>query len=302
MADNLQKIAPSKYWDVLNKSILSKLEKHGYENFKRTVAFHYFTWLVTLRGCQIKFLRRNLPVWKVLKCFVKTFFTRTFKLLTWGQTMSVKFLTLLLWEYLKKIDTKGLTLSLSEPKAGNPFPVYDNGKLISQDLANSILEFYSIANSIDINKVRTIAELGGGYGRNAYVFLRLLPGVQYTFIDLPESLEIAKRYLGEVMPNSNITFLTPERIEEIPDKSADLFINISSFHEMRLEQISYYFDQADRITRGYFYSKQWKKTKMPYENIELKREDYPWKKNWKEIYNRECAVQTNFFEALMLIQ
>lgn len=301
MANTFQKTAKSKYWEALNQRISSELEKYGYESFKRTVAFHYFTWLVPLKNCQINFLRRNLPAWKVYKCFFKTIFTSRFKPLTWGQSLAVKFLTLLLWEYVKKIDTKGLTSLLSEPKIGNPFPIYDNGKLVSQDLANSILEFYSVANSVEINKIKNIVELGGGYGRNAYVFLKLLPNMQYTLIDLPESLDIAKRYLGGVMPNSNITFLTPEHIEEIKDKSADLFINISSFHEMRPEQISYYFDQIDRITKGHLYSKQWKKTKMPYENIVIKREDYPWKKNWKEIYNRECAVQTNFFEALMLI-
>lgn len=301
MADTFQKTAQSKYWEALNQKIASELEKYGYESFKRTVAFHYFTWLVPFKNCQINFLRRNLPVWKVCKCFFKTIFTSPFRPLTLGQSMAVKFLTLLLWEYVKKIDTKGLATTLSEPKTGNPFPIHDNGKLVSQDLANSILEFYSIANSADINKIKTIVELGGGYGRNAYVFLKLLPGVRYTLIDLPESLDIARKYLSEVLPDAKIDFLTPERIEEIPEKSVDLFINISSFHEMRPEQISYYFDQIGRMTKGYFYSKQWKKTKMPYENIELKREDYPWKKNWREIYNRECAVQTNFFEALTLI-
>ena len=39
-------ILPSRYWVELNNKNLQQLAESGYENFKRTVARNYFTWIV----------------------------------------------------------------------------------------------------------------------------------------------------------------------------------------------------------------------------------------------------------------
>jgi len=36
---------PSKYWIELNRMNLAQLRQHGYENFKRTIALNYFTFV-----------------------------------------------------------------------------------------------------------------------------------------------------------------------------------------------------------------------------------------------------------------
>ena len=98
--------------------------------------------------------------------------------------------------------------------------------------------------------------------------------------------------------NADIVFLMPHQLELLPDKSIDLFINISSLHEMRMDQIRYYFKVMEKLTRKYFYTKQWKQTTIPYENVVIRQEDYPVNENWRQIYARECKVQDLFFEAL----
>jgi hypothetical protein len=163
-------------------------------------------------------------------------------------------------------------------------------------------------------------ELGGGYGRTAFVFLTLLPGVRYQLVDIPPALYVAERYLSSLFADrrifryrafsdyaevreeveaADVAFFLPTQLEKLPATSVDLFVNISSLHEMRLEQIEYYFDQIDRLTRGLFYLKQWKVSKIPAENVVIREEDYPVRKHWSQIYWRECAVQTRFFEALL---
>jgi hypothetical protein len=97
---------------------------------------------------------------------------------------------------------------------------------------------------------------------------------------------------------ADIIFLTPNQLELLPDKSVDLFINISSFHEMRMDQIKYYFGEIDRLTRKYFYFKQWKETTIPFENERVTEADYPISENWRLINRQQCKVQTYFFEAL----
>ncbi|MEM0134465.1 MAG: hypothetical protein QXU18_04460, partial [Thermoplasmatales archaeon] len=97
-------------------------------------------------------------------------------------------------------------------------------------------------------------------------------------------------------------FLTPNQLEMLPADSTDLFINISSLHEMRLDQIIYYFKQIDRLTKGFFYFKQWKVSTIPYENIVIKEDEYPIPTKWKRIYHRDCIFPSLFFEAMYEIK
>jgi putative sugar O-methyltransferase len=164
--------------------------------------------------------------------------------------------------------------------------------------------------------------LGPGYGRTAYFIKRFKPDVQYVFVDIPPALYIAQRYMKQVFPKSRIfnfrpfesynevrseiekadlVFLLPHQMEKLPKKWADMFINISSLHEMIPKQIKYYINQADRLTREYFYFKQWISDKMPEENIVISEKDYPIPKKLKKIYRRNCKVHTSFFESLYKI-
>lgn len=108
-------------------------------------------------------------------------------------------LTLMLWEYAKRQDPT-ICRRLEEPVIGNPPGVYDEGKLISADLSNSILEFISTTEGLPAikNDSMIVTELGGGYGRTAFVFLNLNPRIKYIMVDLPLSLWTAQNYLSQV--------------------------------------------------------------------------------------------------------
>ncbi len=209
---------------------------------------------------------------------------------------------------------------LEEPREGNPPNLTRNGKLISQDLANSALEFRSImAAPVSAEEVQTVLELGPGYGRTAYVFLKMMPGVRYILADIPPALAISERYLSDLFPTrrvfrfrpfknyadvqaefeaAQIAFLEPQQLALLPDNSADLFVNISSLHEMRLDQIKYYFQVIRRVIRKYAYLKEWKESRIPFEEIVIRESDYPIPADWKQLYWRTCAVQDQFFEAM----
>jgi hypothetical protein len=141
-------------------------------------------------------------------------------------------------------------------------------------------------------------------------------------VDIPPALFVAERYLAgqfggrrifryrsfadyaevhEEVEAAEIAFFLPTQLVLLPAKSVDLFLNISSLHEMRPEQLEYYFEQIDRVTRGFFYFKQWKVSTIPFEDIVIREADYPVRKHWSRVYWRECAVQTNFFEALFRV-
>lgn len=315
-----KEILPSKYWVELNKKNLEQLEKYGYENFKKTIALNYFTWLVQPADEQIRYLIKNLPVSSVVKNVFRALRSRKHEHFSWKQSLYYNFLTYMIWDYVSRNDNEHILDKLYEPNEGNPPAVYLSKELISQDLANSVLEFKSIMSSIvDKSSIQTIMELGAGYGRTAFVFLNIIPDLRYIIVDIPPALYLSQRYLSdqfqqkkifkfkifndyseiqEELDSSNIAFFLPNQLDLLPEKMVDIFINISSLHEMRFDQIEYYFNSIDRLTKKHFYFKQWKKSVIPFENITIEESDYPVRKQWSQIYWRECKVQTYFFEAL----
>jgi putative sugar O-methyltransferase len=317
-------LLPSKYWEHLNTTTMAELRKDGYENFKRTLATHYFTFLLTPADSQIRFLLRNVDPWTVVKAAVATVFAPTFPPLPFLQSRSYAFITHLLWAYASKVDEERLLSRLVEPSEGNPPRVVSRGRLISQDLANSTLEFISVMSSgVDRGEVGRILELGAGYGRTAAVFLSLLPEMKYVVVDIPPALAVSERYLTslfsdrkvfryrpfrsydevrEELEAADIAFLLPQQLELLPDQSIDLFLNISSLHEMRIEQIRAYFGILQRLVRHAAYLKQWRVSKIPYDDVVITENDYPIPATWKTVYHRVCAVQVAFFEALYRVE
>jgi SAM-dependent methyltransferase len=317
---------PSLYWEELNKMNLAQLEEHGYENFKRTIALNYFTWVRILPwDSQIIFLCKNLPIKAILRALrgaldvpSQSYFS-SFNII---RSFSYGLLSLLLWEYLLQLSLPEALLTLREPKEGNPPFIYPRPNMrVSQDLGNSLIEYDSFQSAIPAKGQGTIVELGGGYGRTAFVILSMNPDTKYIFVDIPPALWIAERYLSSVFPgkrtfqyrsfekfediadeytNAQIVFLLSSQLAKIPSNSADLVVNISSLHEMRKDQIDHFLAQFDRVLRlgGHAYLKQWKIAKVLFEGITVSEKDYRIPPGWTKIMGRTARVQTRFFESL----
>lgn len=320
--DHLEQTMASVYWSVLCRKNVAQLLETKYENFKQTVALNYFTWLVGQEDPQVLFLQSHLPEHTVTLARERVTVSKPHAFMTEDQSKFYNLMTYLLWDYTGRIVGSDLLAILEEPDEGNPPSVQLNGKNISQDLANSVLEYHSISQGVpNFETTKTIMELGGGYGRTAFVFLHLLPHARYILVDIPPALYIAERYLSgqfadrkifryrpfhdfsyvaDEFQEAQIAFLMPDQLALLPDRTADLFLAIDCLHEMRPEQIKSYFMTINRLT-DYLYQKCWKKTKIPYDNIVLTQDDYPFPPNWHNLSFRDCRVQTNYFEALFHI-
>lgn len=319
-----KEVQPSKFWIKLNTLHMKELFRDGFDNIKQTVVRKYFANTpLFFMNKQILFLVLNLNPVTTMKNFIRSFIIPKHSFFSRLDSASYNFLTLMIWDYVKLHDKDKLLQLLEEPLVGNPPRIYDKKRLVSQDLANSVMEYKSIINGIKNRKaLKTICELGAGSGRNAFVFLSVMPGIKYIIIDIPPALAISERYLSQVFPGkkifrfrpfktfseikdefarADILFFLSSQMEKLPKKSADLFINISSLHEMRMDQVKYYLKQIERLTKkgGYFYFKEWKKAYVPYEDIYINMEDYKLKHHWDIIFMREAKIQTKFFEALI---
>jgi putative sugar O-methyltransferase len=230
-----------------------------------------------------------------------------------------------LFRSAERRDRERLIRRLEEPEAGNPFPFFLGGRLILQDLASSVLEYCAVREHFRPapGERPVICELGAGYGRNAFVFSRALPGCRYVIVDIPPALEVSQWYLSAVLPDrkvfgfrcfdrfeeveeefeaADLAFLQPHQAEMLRPKSVDLFVNISSLHEMTRPQIQAYFRMIDRLTRGWFYSKQWWESRNDHDGLVVRYDEYPVPAHWRKLYLRAAPVQTYFFEAMYALQ
>jgi putative sugar O-methyltransferase len=333
MLEDMKKIPkiyqPSDFWIDLNTDHLGHLSKSGFKNFKRSISGKYFSWgIMGLLAHQLFPMLTKLSSNSFKKILNSGFENYSLKInervrrydpLT---AFIYKTYVVLLYDYVSKIDKRRILVKIEEPLIGNPFIIRYSNKNISQDLSNSTHEFYSIMDNVQTKKISNIVELGAGYGRLAYIFLKELPNVKYTIIDIPPALYVAQEYLSKVFPkvkifkyrqfndfkkvrrefeSAKIRFLMANQIELIPDKYFELTINISSIHEMTKQQIKHYLKQIDRITKGYFYTKQWRRSRTNV-NSNITRDQYPIPRKWKLIVGRDRhPIQKWFFDELYKI-
>jgi putative sugar O-methyltransferase len=311
----------SSAWELLSQKHLDELLRNGYRDFKRTIGCNYFNFLVQNGDPQMIFLEAALSP---AVCFGLRTVAQSMPNdpnLQLPDQVAYRYFVLLLWTYAQNLDAAGYLDRLDEPQEGNPITIEMNGRRISSDLVNSVLEYYSISEVMDFSKCRRVLEIGGGYGRSACSILQLNQHIQYTLVDVPPALYLAERYLSSVlerkifrvrhfdnfddvkseMERCSVIFLLPHQLCLLPDRRFDLTLNISSFGEMQPQMIAQYFDEIDRLTQGVFYTKQWKISKNPFDGIDVTKEDYPVKGSWQLLYQRDARVQTEFFEAAYLI-
>ena len=70
---------------------------------------------------------------------------------------------------------------------------------------------------------------------------------------------------------------------------------------MTRPQIDTYFGLIDRLTRGYFYMKQWKSFTNPRDGITIRERDYPYPQRWKCLLSRTARAQPAFFESVYAV-
>jgi len=324
-------VQPSDFWCLLNDRNTRQLGDEGFAHFKRTVNHNYFSWIPhRLRDDQ---LRTMVKAW-LLHPELAVVSARL------GDTSTVEagaaranpfvgsrsryihgVFIALLWEYVRRMDARGILTRLEEPDVGDPVVATYRGRRISADLGNSVFDFYSATAALPDFQPGPggVLELGGGYGRVAWVFLKEVPAARYILCDIPPALAIAQEYLTTLFPDrrtfrfrhfdshaavadeleaAQLVFLTPNQLSLLEPLGLSLFLNISSLHEMRPEQIDHYLKEADRHTEGFFYTKQWRTWYNPDDHVVINQDGYPIPATWRRLWERAHPIQRRFFHAL----
>ena len=128
---------------------------------------------------------------------------------------------------------------------GQPLCVAAHGVQVNLDYLTSLEEYDFIERNLNINSIKSVVEIGGGFGRTAHTLLKLCPNIEtYTIVDLEPMLKLSSGYLEKVLDAefSKLRFVSAGAIHEWEKIEAELAINIDSFQEMPQQTISNYMD------------------------------------------------------------
>ena len=316
---------PSQFWSGLNRKNQRMLNLEGRDGFKRTISQNYFNWLIADKAHP--FFRHAFRQW-VRRPNIMPFATSLreadgLRLTTSNEKFKLKFLdrhvyrlyVCFVWTIMMKFDPQGLRFKLSEPAIGNPLPIKYIGQAISQDLATSIIESNVLGNIVKGIGEPKIAEIGAGYGRLAWTFLRAFPG-KYFIFDIPPALSVAQWYLEQTLgkdhvfrfrpfdrfedisseiADASVAFFTPNQIKFFPDRYFDATVSVSTLPEMRVDQVVYYLNEMQRLSRCGIFLKQWKTWKNPEDGTNLTNDSYKFNSDWFLSMDRDDPVIPDFF-------
>jgi len=322
---------PGEFWEGLIAANLDMLRAEGIANFKRTVANNYYHWLVTslrdpqVRNALVTWLRRPSLTPLRLRLEESMAGLRTIDRAETYAFSSLAarryaFFVGVLWDIAARGDGDGLTSRLSEPEIGNPVRMRLRGRLISQDLGNSILEFSFAARSGAVGDGARVAELGAGYGRLAYVYAHA-HALSYCVFDIPPALAVAQWYLTRTLgkerivsysPDSDfdriesrltpgtVAFFTPDQLEYFPDGWFGLTQTISTLPEMPANQSAHYLALLAAKSGRAIFLKQWRRWRNEADQVDLREEHYRLPEPWYLHLRRADPVQPAFFNHLWL--
>lgn len=317
---------PSAFWRDINEKNIRMLEADGLENFKRTVSQNYYNWLITrvldpqFRRVVAQWLRR--PSRRPFRTEIED--DVTLRLITGSEPVTLTrrqrlFYRLFVggvWEIMCRADTAGLRERLAEPELGNPIRIRQDDKLITQDLANSIIECNLVVELAKAAGARPrIAEIGAGYGRLAHAFVATQRGSYFIF-DIPPALHVAQWYLSRVLADKRIfpfrrfarfeevreeleqadlAFLSANQILQFPTGYFDVMLSISTLPEMRVDQVALYRELFGKLSRRHIFLKQWKDWKNHLDGTDLGVADYDFGRDWRLTLDRTDPVNPRFF-------
>ena len=216
---------------------------------------------------------------------------------------------------MKRMDRHGLRHKVEEPLVGNPLRVKFGRKLLSQDLASSIMECNVLADLTKGIASPRVAEIGAGYGRVGYTYAKTLPG-QYFIFDIPPALSVAQWYLEQTLgadqvfrfrqfdrfeeikdelARCKVAVFTANQIRKFPDTYFDVMLSISSLPEMRPDQVDVYLAEFNRLARSHIFLKQFAAWKNPSDGTDLTADSYNFGNDWRVTLDRTDPVIPLFF-------
>ena len=309
----------SNFWHILNIMNYNQLNKFGLKKFGSTVAQNYFTFK-DFDEANIKESLDNIKN-KSIK-FSANFF-KIHNNFSYKESLNYNLICLILfynlvdkecYKYLKNLQDKTYL------GYDDPYIELENFKITIDKLV-SLLDFDKINRAFDLDKVKSIIEIGAGSGRTAEAILSIKNDIKYVICDIPPALYISFKRLKSAYPNkkishlvgiqnkdqlnqqireNDISFIYPHQMELISNKTFDLTVAIDCLHEMDKKTIAFYFKNINNLSKA-FYCSIWEKSKNNYsktlfkksEKLDFNKGDYNIPNNWSNNFKENLVFPAN---------
>ena len=191
---------------------------------------------------------------------------------------------------------------------------------LEQDALQSQAEISYIESKVDFATVKTILEVGAGYGRISEYLLNSNQFNKYVIVDIPPALWLSHFYLEQHYPNIktskfsatvtteiimerlenfDIIFISPSQLRYLSDNSIDLIIAINCLQEFPQSTINYYFSEFKRLSM-YSYIKAQVSPHNIYQDDFMLFDDYL-KGKYLEVLSKDQVVfPPNYMQAVLI--
>lgn len=271
---------PGPYWEVYSSRTEKAIRADGLQNFRAnsrigkgyadTILMNPFD-LSSLDSWKSKIYKKfiRLPLFK--RYFIDPYVKHNEWHFQQTQRYKDLYYTNILGNWFSHFSKQYNTLP--DTLVGNPQDKIsiDNYR-IGRSYLDSFLRIYNYSKVIDFSNVRSVFEIGGGFGAFAHTLLHLYPNIKkYIYLDIPPILYVGTQYLkhfyeDEVIdylqtreldsinfsPNNQreIIAICPWEIEKI-EANVDLFWNSASFQEMTQDMVLNYSQHIEHMLIAY---------------------------------------------------
>lgn len=123
---------------------------------------------------------------------------------------------------------------LKNDSLGNPFISEYNheGSMIigSPTTLRYVKVLVDLVKLFDVNRIKTVTEVGVGYGGQCRILMNALPIERYNLVDLPEVLALTEKFLTALNVAGDVRYLDGTHLYH--DAPCDLFISDYAFSEL----------------------------------------------------------------------
>lgn len=186
-----------------------------------------------------------------------------------------KLYTLVYYQLQQSEVLRNILQNVEDSEVGNPISFTVEGKRYTENILNQITAWGLLCESVDTSRIRSVLEIGGGYGAFAEIFGKLKKGELDYFvgIDIPPVLYVATQYLKAVFPGRVLDYSDLNNREELHLKDLhgkfvmlppwclsrlkftfDLFWSIGAFQEMEKPVVDNYLKQVSKTCKCVFVS------------------------------------------------
>lgn len=143
---------------------------------------------------------------------------------------------------------------LQSDSIGNPFIAeykFDEQQIIgSPTTLRYIKVLIDVISLFDVNKFKTVTEIGIGYGGQCRVLKNALQIERYNLIDLPEVIALTEKFLTALNQKGDLRYIDGTHLYQ--DVPCDFFISDYAFSELARPVQDMYFDRVlSKAKAGY---------------------------------------------------